>query len=298
MAFLKFQKDKGYRNGQWKMPHLLPVCKVVSAVYMGMAAGVTAFAAGTGAVANMPVAAVSADKTVTAAVTDKTVTDKVTADKASEGKASAERAAWPADTALHYTVAGHYRGRLSGTAVLRFARRGGGYSSELHMRLGLHTIRMHSSGVLSAQQLHPRQYTENIRGEQRRVVNNGRRIRFFVQDVKAPTPAGVLDTLSQFWAMQRNVQQGRWKLNRGNGYRVWLMRPEGLFLWSYTVAGQEAVTTAGGARLMAYRIKPVALGRGTASSDIWLAPDMDYLPVRIRLRLEGGGYVDMRLKQG
>lgn len=206
--------------------------------------------------------------------------------------------AWPTDMRLQYKVTGHYRGNLYGNAVLRFASKSQtAYSSDLNVDLGFNSITMHSHGGLSSNGIFPRVYNEKIQGERRKVENNGKQIQFFIQDIQTPTPNGVLDTLSQFWAMQRNAQRGKWKLQVGNGYQVWLMRPEGLFLWSYTVAAKEQVNVLGKGNVTAYRIKPVALGKGKTSADMWLAPSMNYIPVRIKLTLENGAYVDLQLEQ-
>jgi len=77
---------------------------------------------------------------------------------------------------------------------------------------------------------------------------------------------------------------------------VTLGRPGGIDEWLYDVVALETVATPLG-DLAAYHLKPRPLPnpRGTVSAEIWFAPTLQHLPVRIRLTLNPETWLDLTL---
>lgn len=214
-----------------------------------------------------------------------------------DGTKELSKTSWPSYQRLKYKVKGYFRGNLYGDGYLQFTSQpSGSYSSELYVDVGIDSVRMRSSGGVTANGVYPRSYHEKIQGNRRKVTTDGSTIQFYVQDINTPQPAGVQDSLSQFWNMQRLFQRGVWQPTVGSSYTVWLMRPEGLFQWAYQIAGQERMSVAGKGEVNTFLIKPAALGKGKTSAQMWLSPELDYLPVRIRLTMENGAYVVLQLQ--
>jgi hypothetical protein len=75
---------------------------------------------------------------------------------------------------------------------------------------------------------------------------------------------------------------------------VWLARPGGVDLWTYDIVGVDRLDTPRFGALDAYHLKPrpVHDARGDIYAEIWIAPTLQYLPVRIRIT-QGNRFVDI-----
>ena len=72
--------------------------------------------------------------------------------------------------------------------------------------------------------------------------------------------------------------------------------PNRVGLWTYDVLGEETLHTRFGP-LPAIHLKPRE-GRqkpGDLSAEIWFAPQLGYLPVRIRIEQDAGTFIDVMI---
>lgn len=207
-------------------------------------------------------------------------------------------AAWPRNTRLSYRLAGYFRGDIHGSASVQWQRTQARYQAQVNLNIALLlSMSLTSQGRILPQQLWPEVYEEDRRGkkrgvrfgDQRVVLNNGESV---------PRPAGLQDTASQFVQLAQDFSTGRTPLVVGHVVPVMLGRPGGVDEWRYEVVALEAIPTPLGA-LPAYHLRPQpqANPQSPVSAEIWVAPALQHLPVRIRLTLNPEIWMDLTLEQ-
>jgi Protein of unknown function (DUF3108) len=219
---------------------------------------------------------------------------------------------WPIDTRLTYHLGGYYRGELHGDATVQWTRdsatQGEGYQVRIDLSVGPIKALLTSQGKVSAQGLLPQAYEEQWAGRQRSVtldasdvvLTNGKRIPRPQQDGDAPAlPASVQDTASQFVELGHRFAHGRAKLAEGAIVHVWLARPGGLDAWVYDVGPAETLYLPHIGPVQAYHLtpRPQASPRGSMVAEMWFAPSLQYLPVRIKLTLDKDAHLDLKVQK-
>lgn len=202
---------------------------------------------------------------------------------------------WPADTRLTYRVTGHLRGPVQGDARVQWQRQGTDYQARFAIDLGLLWSTVSTSqGTVTPQGLVPRAYEEERRGK-RRGVRFGELAVALENDRTEPRPPGVQDAASQFVELAHRFATGRETLAVGKSAQVWLARPSSLNLWTYDVVGEEILQTPRLGPVVAFHLKPRpgTNPRGNLTPEMWFAPSMQYLPVRIRLSDGEGNHIDL-----
>lgn len=200
---------------------------------------------------------------------------------------------WPADTRLSYALTGWYDGPLTGSARVQWQRQGDKYETRVDLDLGIFGMQFLSQGRVAGESLAPSAYQESRPGRTRRaqfgadevVLDDGRKV------IK---PLGVQDTASHFVELSHRFSTGQEKLVVGGTTSVWLARPGGVDLWTYDIVGVDRLQTPHFGAVDAYHLKPRPIHdkRGDIYSEIWIAPTLQYLPVRIRIT-QGNRYVDI-----
>ncbi|MEN9538264.1 MAG: hypothetical protein RLZZ126_499 [Pseudomonadota bacterium] len=203
---------------------------------------------------------------------------------------------WPPDTRLSYDVTGHYHGPVHGSARVLWQRHapppGSGtdtvrYQARIEVSaLSMTLFTITSQGEVDEQGLRPGIYEERPPGGLRRVefdddtvkLQNGRRL---------ARPPGVQDTASQLVDLSHRFSTGRDALRVGGSVQVWLARPGGVDLWTYDIQAEETIQTAEMGAVQALRLKPrpLAQPRGNITAELWFAPSLQYLPVRVRISM-------------
>jgi hypothetical protein len=190
---------------------------------------------------------------------------------------------WPGDTRLNYRLGGYYRGELHGSAKVEWLRDGERYQTRIDIDLGLVSVVMTSQGGVSQQGLVPFAYEESRAGKRRStlmqdkiVLDDGRQV---------PRPERVQDTASQFVELSHRFASGELALEVGTSVSFWMARPGGLDYWTYDVTDKEMLQTPTLGVVEAFHLKPrpIANPRGNITAEMWFAPTLQYLPVRIRV---------------
>ena len=213
---------------------------------------------------------------------------------------------WPPSTRLTYKLSGNYRGEVHGNARVQWVRQGARYQVHLDLAIGpsfapLITRRMTSDGELGEQGLAPRRYDEATRlpfQQPRRVT-----VQFTPEQVTLANGSvqdalpGVQDAASQFVQMTWLLTTRPELLRAGNTVTLALALPRRMGRWVYDVIGQERLATPIG-EIEAFHLKP-RLGErrpgNELSAEVWFAPTLQYLPVRIRIRQDADTYIDLVL---
>ena len=264
--------------------------------------GVTAQAPDTPASAASP--AVANDQTTAAAVAEASAAPPAAEPVAAASAAPAASApsagdapflaSWPSDTRLTYKLGGNYRGELHGSARVLWQREGTRYHTAVEMSAGLlASLSFTSQGDITEGGLKPEVYEENVRGRRRGVrlgedvrLNNGDRI---------ARPEAVQDTASQFVELGHRFSTGQVKLVPGAQVNFSMARPGGIDEWTYDVIGEETLhlPRLGPVPTLHLKPRPLSKPRGPISAEIWYAPSLQYLPVRIRITQGNDNYIDL-----
>ena len=110
-------------------------------------------------------------------------------------------------------------------------------------------------------------------------------------------PAAVQDTASQFVQLTWLFTTRPELLRVGNTIEMPLALPRRLDRWRYEVVARERLATPVG-EVEAFHLKPRRAAerpRGELSAEVWFAPALQYLPVRIRIEQDPETFVDLVL---
>lgn len=212
---------------------------------------------------------------------------------------------WPASTRLDYKLRGNYRGTVTGRARVEWLRDGRRYQVHLEVAVGpgfapLISRTMSSEGVLTPQGIQPERFDEDTRvllAARRRLT-----LQFQGQELIFPNgrrewaPAGVQDAASQFVQLTWLFLTGRETLAAGREVRLPLALPRKLYAWRYVVEGEETLDTPMGP-LAAWHLRPLVENTGSdLRAEVWLAPSLQYLPVRLMIRQDEQTWIDLMLQ--
>ena len=226
-------------------------------------------------------------------------------DGAVGARADADRFEWPPSTRLRYALVGHWRGPLEGRAQVEWLRAGDRYQVHLDIVIGapfapLITRQMSSDGRLAADGLRPERYDERTRVLWRAPVLqtvhvDGDRVWLAGGRVVA-RPPGLQDAVSQFVQLAWQFTREPWRLAPGRVVTLPLALPRRVGLWHYDVRDVETIDTPAGP-VQALRLEPRVRARGGADliPEVWYAPALQYLPVRILVRHDDESYVDLTI---
>jgi hypothetical protein len=211
---------------------------------------------------------------------------------------------WPPSTRLTYKLTGNYRGEVQGSARVQWVRLGERYQVHLDVVIGpsfapLIARRMTSDGVIGDAGLVPQRYDEvtklPFQAPRRAVMSFTPQAVTLANGKERDSVPGLQDSASQFvqltWLFTTQPQL----LKVGNAIVMPLALPRRMDRWIYDVTGEEPLYTPLG-ELATFHLKPrraEARPRGELSAEVWFAPTLQYLPVRIRIEQDPETYVDL-----
>ena len=223
--------------------------------------------------------------------------------------AVAEAYSWPPSTRITYELTGNYRGEVHGSATVDWVRVGSRYQVHLDVLVGpsfspLFSRRMTSEGQLSDAGLFPERYDEDSKAmfrDRRRaqvllepdavVLSTGQRVE---------RVTGVQDTASQFVQLAYLFSRHPEMLTPGGTVDIPLALPRRMSVWTYDVRDAEVLYTPFGA-IDAVPLQPRRESRkkDELSAQVWFAPSLRYLPVRIRIQQDTNTdtYVDLMIER-
>lgn len=218
------------------------------------------------------------------------------AEPTAEIDVAATVAHWPPATRLNYTLHGHYKGDLYGKASVLWQRQGTRYQVQVDVGVSLlFNLRMTSQGRVTPSALWPEVYQEERRGKVR-TAQMGDAVVQFDNGNTASRPQHLQDTASQFVQLAQDFAHQRRTLRVGDAIAVPLARPGGIDEWVYDVVALETLNTPLG-QVPAFHLqpRPLAKARSGIDVDMWFAPVLQHLPVRIRLNVGPDVWLDLQL---
>jgi hypothetical protein len=219
---------------------------------------------------------------------------------------------WPDSVQLDYRLSGYYRGDVSGDGRVQWLREGRHYQVHLEMRIGpefapLVERRMSSDGQLTARGIAPQRYDEVTRT----LMRSPRQatVKFSAQPdggtevqladgSKHLAAQAVQDASSQFVQLTWLFLTGRETLAPGRIVELPLALPRKLYAWRYQVIGEEKLETPMGT-LNTWHLQPLLQSDEKLrdlKAEVWLAPTLQYLPVRLRVSQDEQTFIDLSLR--
>lgn len=236
-------------------------------------------------------------------------TSEATAEAASAPEPAASQPkpfTWPPSTRLNYRLIGNYRGQVDGSAQVEWLRQGERYQVHLDIAIGpsfapLVSRRTSSEGRLTATGLVPQLYEQETRAllatPRRAVVRFDERETLLANGRRVQTPADVQDVASQFIQLIYLYTTRPELREPGQTVEFGLALPNRIDRWSYESGGVSPQQTAAGT-IEALHVKPRrAADPGDITAEMWLAPRMQWLPVRIRMQQDAETYLDLTLER-
>lgn len=196
---------------------------------------------------------------------------------------------WPPSTRLSYRVSGDVQGPVEGHARVEWLRQGLRYQVHLDLTVALlASRRVSSDGLITPAGLAPRRYDEETRivlREPRRVAIELGPEQLLLADGRVlPRPEGVQDSASQFVQMTWLFNARPELLQPGQSLSFPLALPRRVLPWVYDIVGPATVATPAG-ELAAVHVRPrLEAGGGDLTAELWVAPSLQNLPVRMLIR--------------
>ena len=199
---------------------------------------------------------------------------------------------------------GWYNGEVLGQAQVEFLRQGWRYQVHLDVTIGpgfapLATRRMSSEGRIDGQGLVPSRFdqlTWQVIGRSRSA-----RLEFDDQGItlqrgqRVPSAPGVQDSASQFIQMVYLLTTRPELREPGRSIEFPLALPHRVDRWAYDVVASEKLDTPLGPQPTVH-VKPRrAASPDALSVEIWYAPQLQWLPVRIFIRQDANTWMDLKL---
>lgn len=210
---------------------------------------------------------------------------------------------WPPSTRLNYSLTGNYRGPIEGQAQVNWLLAGTRYQVHLDVSIGpafapLLSRRHSSEGELTEHGLRPSRYDEEykvvLRTPRRLTLQLGADSVVFPTGRSVPRPEGVQDSASQFVQLVWLFTTQPALLEPGRSIDIPLALPRYVETWTYDVLARETLATPAGA-IDTVHVKPRREPRPGVdlTAEIWVAPALQYLPVRILIRQDAETFVDL-----
>lgn len=212
---------------------------------------------------------------------------------------------WPPSTRLSYVLSGHFQGPVEGQARVEWLAEGARYQVHLEVSVGppfapLVTRRISSDGLITPDGLAPRRYDEVTEA----VLRDPRRfeIHFDEREVRLPSgeivprPDGVQDSASQFVHLTWLFTTRPGLLQPGRSIELPLALPRRVAVWTYDVMDEQTLSTPAG-EIAAVQVRPRRESRRGAelTAEVWVAPSLQNLPVRIVIRQDANTWIDLML---
>ena len=210
---------------------------------------------------------------------------------------------WPPSTRVSYTLTGNFRGEVHGDAQVQWVHEGARYQVHIDVSVGpsfapIITRSMTSEGELASQHLVPSRYDEDTKvmfRERRRVtVLLGPDEIVLANGQRRERVAGVQDAASQFVHLAALFTTRPELLQVGGTVELLLALPRNIDLWVYDVLAAETLDTSFGP-VDTFHLKPrrVAARGSDLTAEVWYAPQLRYLPVRIRIHQDAETFIDL-----
>jgi hypothetical protein len=204
----------------------------------------------------------------------------------------------PPSAQLQFQAKGSAKGfQYSAKAQLTFKTDGQRYQAEQEVSAFLMGSRSQtSSGQITPHGLAPERFVDKARKERSAELDTaGNRIRYSDGDEPQATSAGVQDRLSIFLQLSSMVSANPERYVAGSTVAINVTSARSTEVWTFVVDGPETLDLPAGPTPTLRLTRQPRKGQDQ-NAHLWLAPAMQYLPVRIRLSQSNGDFADLQLQ--
>ncbi len=203
---------------------------------------------------------------------------------------------YPAPVVLKYDVRGKQRGfPYAVNGELQWSHDANTYRARLsisHFLLGSRV--QTSTGALTPQGLEPLRFGDKFRSEVAAHFERGKgKVSFSANTPDVALTPGAQDQLSVFLQIASMLAGAPNAYPAGTTLPFQAVGPRSSANWTFTVGDMEKLTLPGG-EVSALRLWRDPTEQYEPKGEIWLAPSMNYLPVRIRLSKSEDEFSDMQ----
>ena len=207
----------------------------------------------------------------------------------------------PAPQKLKFDVTGQAKSfQYSARAELLWQHDGQNYQARQQISLMLLGSRTQSSsGTLGSAGLQPQRFGDRTRSEKAAHFNyDQQRVTFSANAPEAILAPGTQDRLSVFVQLGALLAAAPERYPVGTRIQLATAGTGSVDAWTFTVEGEETLNLPLGS-LQTLRLQrlPRADHGYDQKAQLWLAPELGYLPARIRLTQANGDFADLRLME-
>ena len=200
----------------------------------------------------------------------------------------------PASTRLKYNVIAT-KGSLSfnARAELLWLQDGSTYDARLEVNAFLLGARIQTStGRLTAEGLEPKRFADKFRSEVAAHFERDKRlVTFSANTPQVPLLAGMQDQLSVVMQLSAMIAGAPAQYPSGTAITFDTIGPRSSEKWMLIVGEEEKLLLPGG-ELLALKLTRKPRSEYDQTLELWLAPQLAYLPARIKLTEKDGDYAD------
>lgn len=206
----------------------------------------------------------------------------------------------PASVRLDYDIRGKAKGLgYSADAQLQWLVEGPRYTAELEISAFLVGSRVQTSqGSVGPQGLLPLRFGDRRRGAEKAAHFDHARqlIRFSNNAPDVPLQPGAQDRLSVFLQLGALLQARPQAYPEGASIAVQVASTGGAEVWQFQVGALQSLTLPAGT-VPARHLLRTPRREYDSTVEVWLAPSLQHLPVRIRVTEQDGSLADQLLRQ-
>ncbi len=212
---------------------------------------------------------------------------------------------WPKATRVTYKVQGFLRGEIHGSAQVAWIRQGHRYQVHIDAIVGpsfapIGSQRWTSEGVITPDGLVPERFESInkllIKTSPPKVVKFGRRNVTLPTGEELPKLPGVQDPASHYIQLAYGLILDNSALTPGNLVGIPMAWTKKQDMIVYDVVSEETLTTPLG-QVDTYKLVPRTLTeqKGDVLAEIWIAPALQYLPIRMLFRQGPDTYLELNM---
>lgn len=202
----------------------------------------------------------------------------------------------PPSMRLRYTVDAQARGiALTGEGELLWRHDGNQYEARLQVSAPFVTTRVQtSSGRITAEGLEPQRFSDKTRQEEATHFERDKgKLVFSSNRPEAALLAGAQDRLSVVLQLAALLAGDPARYPPGTSIAIPTASTRDAETWTFTVVAEEDLQLPGGA-VRGLKLQRLPRKDYDYRLELWLAPRLDYAPVRLRLTYPNGHSLDQR----
>jgi hypothetical protein len=191
---------------------------------------------------------------------------------------------------------------LNGTATVQWRAGDGKYSIATESRAAIFgkVVENRSEGAIDEFGLAPATFHEKRLRKEPYTTSfkrDGKTIAFTESDATYPILGGEQDRSSAQWQLAAIARAAPDKFKPGSEWNLFVAGRRDAEQWSFKVLKTENVQTGSGEVSAVHLVKAPPPDAQGQQVDLWLAPSMDWYPVRVRFNDNDGDFVDQTLEK-